>query len=240
MSSSIRDALRLSGALDQFKPVAPEPRTGRNESRGRSERGPKRGDKRGEPRGERAARPGKPAPPRGRPAAGARGPRPAPAKPGDGSAGEIDLAKAYALRAQSEQRERERRLAAERELAERRRAQRQQVLDLLEGATLNRDDAETIRNFEYGGKIRRVYVTDEQLLQVNDGRLGVIQMRGRYLLVERVLALRIGAVDASAVALLVDPDEVAVDAPAGEGGNGDAVAVPLVSDGPGTGGGSTS
>lgn len=217
MTSSLRDALRLSGALDQFQPVAPEARPGRNESRGRGERAPPRGDRpgqRGDQRGEpRAARSVKPArPPGGRPGAGTPGAQRAPARAGDGKAGDIDLAKAYALRAQSEQRERDRRVAAERELAERRRVQRQQVLDLLEGHTLNRDDAETVRNFEYGGKIRRVYVTDEQLLQVNDGRLGVIQMRGRYLLVERELALRIGTVDASAVALLADPDEAAAEA----------------------------
>ena len=33
----------------------------------------------------------------------------------------------------------------------------------MEGHTLNRDDAETVRNFEYGGKIKRIYVTAEQL-----------------------------------------------------------------------------
>jgi uncharacterized protein YaiL (DUF2058 family) len=202
MTSSLRDALRLSGALDQFQPVAPEPRSGRSDPRT-----PKRGDQRGDPRGDRGARTGKPARPPARPGAGAHAQRRPPAKAVDAKAGDIDLAKAYALRAQSEQRERERRVAAEREQAERRRLQRQQVLDLLEGRTLNRDDAETVRNFEYGGKIRRVYVTDEQLLEVNDGRLGVIQMRGRYLLVERGLALEIAAVDASAVAVLVDPDE---------------------------------
>jgi hypothetical protein len=216
MSSSIRDALRLSGALDQFKPVAPEPRTGRAEARGRGDRPDQRGD-----RGPRA---GKPPRPPGRTGAATKAPRRTgkpPAKPA-GDAGEIDLAKAYALRAQTEHRERERRLAAERELAERRRVQRQQVLDLLDGRTLNRDDAETVRNFEYGGKIRRVYVTDEQLVQVNDGRLGVIQMRGRYLLVDRDLAIRIGAVDANAVAVLVDPDEAAADAALAEAGGADA------------------
>jgi hypothetical protein len=221
MSSSIRDALRLSGALDQFKPVAPEPRTGRGEARGRGDRPDQRGD-----RGPRA---GKPPRPPGRPGAATKTPRrpgKPPASAGGDAAGEIDLAKAYALRAQTEHRERERRLVAERELAERRRAQRQQVLDLLDGHTLNRDDAETVRNFEYGGKIRRVYVTDEQLVQVNDGRLGVIQMRGRYLLVERDLAIRIGAVDASAVAVLVDPDEAAADAALAEAGGADANLAP--------------
>lgn len=197
MTSSLRDALRLSGALDQFKPVDR----------------PKQN------------RPGRP-PPKGAPVPGAArhgkprdGARPARVNPPAkrASDGEIDLAKAYALRAQTEQREREARERAEREAAERRRRQREQVVALLEGHTLNREDAETPRHFEYGGKIRRVYVTDEQLAQVNDGRLGVIQMRGRYLLVERALAETIRGVDAHAVALLVDPDEPSAEAvPAAE------------------------
>lgn len=118
----------------------------------------------------------------------------------------MDLAKAYALRAQSEQRERERKLQSEREAAERRRRQREQVAAPIEGRTLNREDAEVVRNFEYGGKIRRVYVTNEQLEQLNAGLLGVVQMRGRYLLVERALAEQVHAIDDKAVALLVEPD----------------------------------
>ena len=193
MTSSLRDALRQSGALDQFKPVegrdGPADRQRRNPaSRGEDRRGAK-------PKNPANARPGHP--PGKRPADRSR------------TGEEIDLAKAYALRAQSEQRERERKEAAEREIAERRRAQREQVVAMLEGKTLNRDDADTPRHFEYGGKIRRVYVDENQLAQVNDGRLGVIQLRGRYLLVDRALAESIRGIDVNAVALLVDPDEIA-------------------------------
>lgn len=192
MSSSLRDALRQSGVLEQFKPVGG--RETKPQSRSADAR---RGGKPGT---------GKPPVRDGRPHAAAASKKTRPR-----SEEEIDLAKAYALRAQSEQRERALKEQAEREVAERRRVQRERVATLLEGATLNREDAEIARHFEYGGKIRRVYVTDEQLEQVNDGRLGVIQMRGRYLLVQRVLVESVREVDAHAVALLVDPDNATGD-----------------------------
>ncbi|MBX3725554.1 MAG: DUF2058 family protein [Xanthomonadales bacterium] len=205
MTSSLRDALRQSGVLEQFKPVRePEVRPG-----GGRDRGPRGG-------GRGAARSGA-----GKGAAGAdgamgrgtRGAATAPrGKPAPRSQEEIDLAKAYALRARAEQREREERQRIERETAERRRRQREAVTALLEGRTLNSPEADEARHFEYGGKIRRVYVTAEQMPQVNDGRLGVVQMRGGYLLVERALAEQVRAIDANAVALLVDPDERGADA----------------------------
>ncbi len=182
MTSSLRDALRQSGVLEQFKPV--ERRESRPAHKGKGGHG-----------GGRQAN-GAPARAKGGKAAG-RTPQ---------SEEEIDLAKAYALRAQTEKRERERKLQAEREAAERRRRQREQVAAMIEGRTLNREDAETIRNFEYGGKIRRIYVTDEQLEHLNRGRLGVVQMRGRYLLVERALADEVQAIDGNAIALIVDPE----------------------------------
>lgn len=178
MTSSLRDALRQSGVLDQFKRVERrDERPAKNKANGRP-RPPGNGQARGRTDAARSPRRDE----------------------------EMDLAKAYALRAQSEQRERERKQQAEREVAEHRRRQREQVAALIEGRTLNREDAESVRNFEYGGRIRRVYVTDEQLEQVNSGELGVVQMRGRYLLVERHLAEQVRGVDASAVALLVAPE----------------------------------
>lgn len=213
MTSSLRDALHQSGALDQFKPVG-----GREVQ---TDDRPRRGspDRRDDRRGAKPNAPANARPANARPAnARSDKARLDNARPGQAarqrpverqrSSEEIDLAKAYALRAQSEQRERERKEKAEREIAERRRAQREQVIALLDGATRNREDAEIPRHFEYGGKIRRVYVNDEQLGQVNDGRLGVIQVRGRYLLVDRELAESIRVVDAHAIALLVDPDDL--------------------------------
>ncbi len=118
---------------------------------------------------------------------------------------EIDLAKAYALRAQVEQREKADKLKREREVAEQRRQQREQLGRLLEGNILNQENAEHPRHFEYGGKIRRIYVTEDQLDRLNAGELAVVQSRGRYLLVARAIAEQVALVDARSVALLVDP-----------------------------------
>jgi len=54
---------------------------------------------------------------------------------------------------------------------------------LLEGKSLNDAGAEIARHFNYGGKIKRVYVTADQLKALNAGELGVLQQNGRYLLV---------------------------------------------------------
>ena len=120
---------------------------------------------------------------------------------------EIDLAKAYALRAQAEQREKAAKLQREREVAEQRRQQRERLQALLEGRALNLEQAETPRHFEYGGKIRRVYVTEDQLSRLNAGDLGVVQLRGRYILVERNIVEQAALIDERSVALLVDPQD---------------------------------
>ncbi len=147
---------------------------------------------------------------RGEPASGA-----ARGKTGLPSASaEIDLAKAYALRARHE---RDERVRTEREAAAKaaaRKVQRQRLLALLDGRALNHADAEHVRHFEYGGKIRRVYVSAEQLREVNDGALGVIQCEGRYLLVPRALAEEVRAFAPAVVALLAEPGSAADDLPA--------------------------
>jgi uncharacterized protein len=118
---------------------------------------------------------------------------------------EMDLAKAYAIRAQTEANERKR---AEQEAAEQARLKRERkakVQQLLEGNALNKTDADQVRHFEYGGKIRRMYVDAAQLAELNAGRLGVVQNAGRYVLVTQSIAEQIRAVDPHLVALLVDP-----------------------------------
>src|SRR5512142_43405 len=92
---------------------------------------------------------------------------------------EIDLAKAYAIRAQTEANERKR---AEQAAAEEARVRRERkIQQLLEGKTLNKPDVDHVRHFEYGGKIRRVHVDADQLKAINAGELGVVQQQGRYL-----------------------------------------------------------
>jgi uncharacterized protein len=88
---------------------------------------------------------------------------------------EIDLAKAYALR-QRVEREEQQRLERERQAeAARRREARQKLHTLLQSASLNHAAAELPRHFEHAGKIRRIYVTPEQLKALNAGELAVVR-----------------------------------------------------------------
>ena len=162
------------------------------------------------PKPQREARParGKAAP-----AAQGRGKPPRPEqgrKPGRERA-DIDLAKAYAIRAQKEKDERIEAERLKQEEARLRREARAKLAELLQGKALNDEAAEIARHFEYGGKIKRIYVTAEQLKALNAGELGVAQLNGRYLLVAADVLAQAEAVFAPAVALKVDPD-----APAGE------------------------
>ncbi|WP_345776754.1 DUF2058 family protein [Xanthomonas sp. MLO165] len=134
-----------------------------------------------------------------------RGPRPARTRE------DIDLAKAYAIRAQ---REKDERIEAERlkqEEARLRREAKAKLEELLKDKGLNHADADIARHFPYGGKIKRIYVTADQLKALNAGELGVLQLNGRYLLVTAEVLADAEAVFAPSVALKVDPN-----APAGE------------------------
>ena len=160
-----------------------------------------------------------------RPARGTAAPAPAPQnrnrgqdkpRPGQGrkparERSDIDLAKAYAIRAQKEKDERIEAERLKQEEARLRREARAKLAELLQGKALNDEAAEIARHFEYGGKIKRIYVTAEQLKALNAGELGVAQLNGRYLLVAADVLAQAEAVFAPAVALKVDPD-----APAGE------------------------
>lgn len=150
---------------------------------------------------------GKPAGSQGPPQSTAdrRGPRPARTRE------DIDLAKAYAIRAQ---REKDERIEAERlkqQEARLRREAKAKLEELLKDKGLNHADADIARHFPYGGKIKRIYVTADQLKALNAGELGVLQLNGRYLLVTAEVLADAEAVFAPSVALKVDPN-----APAGE------------------------
>ncbi|WP_027080347.1 DUF2058 domain-containing protein [Luteimonas mephitis] len=189
MTDSLRDQLLGLG----FKP-APKPAK------------PPRDDK-----GRTGGRDGKP-PLHSRPAGQGKGkPKTNPRKPGTRE--DIDLAKAYAIRAQ---REKDERLAAERakqEQARERREAKARLAALLKDKALNDASADLVRHFDYGGKIKRIHVNAAQLKALNAGELGVVQLDGRYLLVTAALLAEAEAVFAPAVALKVDPDAPAADDP---------------------------
>ncbi|MDA5337070.1 DUF2058 family protein [Stenotrophomonas maltophilia] len=210
MSDTLRDQLLGLG----FKP-APKPerkndaprRDGRPQGKGGNGNGKPQGAGKGEHtpgerRGHGRGGPGKPA---GQ--ARSQGPR----KPR--SAEEMDLAKAYAIRAQ---REKEERIEAERlkqEEARVRREAKAKLEELLKDKSLNAEAADIARHFPYGGKIKRIYVTAEQLTALNAGELGVVQLNGRYLLVTAQVLAECEAVFAASVALKVDPNAPAEEDP---------------------------
>ena len=194
MTDSLRNQLLGLG----FKP-APEPR--KNDSN-------RRGGK--PPSGREGPRLGKPVP--GKPGGG----RPDVSRAGRGrsnSREDIDLAKAYAIRAQ---REKDERIAAEKarqEEARLRREARARLAELVKDKSLNAAEADIARHFPYGGKITRIHVTADQLKALNAGELGVLQMDGRYLLVTAELLAQAAEVFPPAIALRVDPDAPAADDP---------------------------
>jgi uncharacterized protein YaiL (DUF2058 family) len=182
MADSLRDQLLALGLAKK-----PEPRPqGKDERRG--------------PKG-----PGRPAPAAGKGAPGKPAPRAAAAPR------EPDLAQAYAARARSEREERERAERDAQARAREKRERRAKLAALLEGKALNVADADIARHFDHGGKIRRVYVTADQLPRVNAGELGVVQRDGRYLVVAREVALAAREIVPECIALLADPDAPAED-----------------------------
>lgn len=119
---------------------------------------------------------------------------------------EMDLAKAYAIRAQ---REKDERIEAERVRQEEARVRREakaKLAEFLKDKALNDATAEIARHFPYGGKIKRVHVTEAQLKALNAGELGVVQDGGRYLLVDAATLAEAEAIFPAAIALKVDPD----------------------------------
>ena len=195
MINSLRDQLLGLGFKDAPKP-APRPKQDARKPQA--------------PHGGKPAHAGRPPQP-GRPQQRPHKPAQNPHKPGQKkmSREDIDLAKAYAIRAQ---REKEERIEAERlkqEEARLRREAKAKLEDFLKDKALNAAEAEHVRHFEYGGKIKRVHVTAEQLKALNAGELGVLQMNGRYLLVDAATLAEAEAIFAQAVALKVDPNATA-------------------------------
>lgn len=180
MTDSLKDQLMKLG----FKP-APKPVTERKPER-KPERRQEHGRPSGEARGASARRPEG----RGRPR----------------HEGDIDLGKAFAIRAQKEKDER---IAAERqrqEEARQRREARAKLDEFLRRVRLNDDTAEIARHFPYGGKIRRIHVTADQLAALNAGTLAVVQLAGRYHLVTAADGAQAEAILADSLALQVDPN----------------------------------
>ena len=192
MSESLREQLLRLG----LKPAPAKPRTEAKASAPAGRRPREAADSAG----------GKPKPGQG-PAQSASRPT-APSKPRReaGPPGEIDLARAYALREREQRAEQEAARRAAEKAAAARRERRRRLRELTEGQSLNAKDAEIARHFPHGGKIKRIYVTQEQWSRLNAGELGVVQIEGRFQLVARSIALAVQEVASDALVLLPDPD----------------------------------
>ncbi|QNP40833.1 DUF2058 domain-containing protein [Lysobacter solisilvae (ex Woo and Kim 2020)] len=192
MSDSLRDQLLGLG----FKP-APKPERPQGKKpvtpQGKPQPGRRPHEAAGKPQQRPGHKPGAKPKPRG----------------GEG----MDLAKAYAIRAQHEKDERIAAEAARQEEARKRREARAKLTELVKDKGLNVADAEIARHFPYGGKIKRVYVTAEQLKALNAGELGVLQLDGRYLLVTAELVAQAADIFPQAIALRVDPNAPAEEDP---------------------------
>jgi len=167
---ALQDALLNSGLAEERR--EPSKRKGRDAPSGsrparRQSGGPSRPD--GAPRGA-VAKPGS-------------------AKPGTKQAPRAarpitDLERAYAARRKAEQAEKER-VKQARVADQAARRERNLKLDrIVEGGVLNVEDAEIPRYFEHLGRIRRVLCTSGQREAINSGKLGIVNLRGRYLIVE--------------------------------------------------------
>lgn len=198
MTDSLRDQLLHLG----FKQAPAPERKPERRPDAAARRGPGgRGDA-----GPRRDRPGQGAGKQGSGSAPQPQPQREPRKGGGrGRAGEMDLGKAYALRAEHEKRERIEAEQRRQEEARLRREARAKLDELLKDKALNDPAAEIARHFDYGGKIKRIYVTEAQLKALNAGELGVVQSNGRYLLVSADLLVQAEAIFAAAIALKVDP-----------------------------------
>lgn len=139
---------------------------------------------------------------RGKPSQAGRPRPPRPPKP----QGDIDLAKAYAIRAQQDKDERIEAERLKQEEARLRREARARLEAFLIDKALNVADADHVRHFDYGGKIKRIHVNADQLKALNTGALGVVQLNGRYLLVDADTLAQAEAIFPPAVALKVDPN----------------------------------
>jgi len=105
-------------------------------------------------------------------------------RPGAGRSEASDLERAWRARRKAEKEEAERVKQARVADQEARRKRNLELDAIVEGKALNLDEAELPRYFEHLGRIRRVMCTRAQRDAINSGGLGIVNLRGRYLIVE--------------------------------------------------------
>jgi uncharacterized protein YaiL (DUF2058 family) len=186
MGLSLRDQL-LQAGFTQSKPE-PKPEARREQAPSQRRGGP------APPQRRDGSRPGQPS---------SRKPDEQAKPPREPKSGEPSLAHAYQIRAETEKREREEAQKRAQEEAARKREQRARLATLVAGKAQNDREAEHVRNFSYGKKIRKVNVTPEQFRQLNAGELGVAQVDGRFMILSPQLIRDVLALAPQHVALFV-------------------------------------
>jgi len=160
---SLQDALLKSGLADERQ----EPAGRRNDSRRKQGKAPPKGTSKPQSsrRRHRQDDKGSGAQNAGRPS------------------GPSDLERAWIARRKAEKAEKERAKQARVADQEARRKRNLELDGIVQGGVLNDDGAELPRYFEHLGRVRRVMCTPEQRAAINAGELGVVNLRGRYLIV---------------------------------------------------------
>jgi len=105
---------------------------------------------------------------------------------------EMSLDRAYALRRQQEKTQVEAARKRKQEEVRRRRQLNREIGDIVKKHRLNTPDAEIPRNFMYKGRIRKIYLTPEQMAALNREDLGIAYLSGGYhlLALEHIEAVR--------------------------------------------------
>lgn len=108
------------------------------------------------------------------------------------------------MRDKTEREAREREQRENEQRAREKKERKQKLANALNGKGVNDANADIPRHFPHTNKIRRIYVTAEQLPRLNGGELAIVQFAGRYLLVTKETALAVQAIDAESLVLLCD------------------------------------
>jgi uncharacterized protein YaiL (DUF2058 family) len=109
-----------------------------------------------------------------------------------------------AKQARAREAERNRELNRLRQEEAQHKAVQAQVRQLIEQNRIDLQDCEIPYNFNDGGKIRRLYVTEKLQGQLSQGRMGIVKLAGRYEVLPREVMEKIAQRDASCVVLLND------------------------------------
>ena len=176
MADSLRDQLLKAGLVTEEQVKAAETRP----------KGPRPQGKRGKakPKGAKAKR----------------------AETGSAAArSESDLEAAYRARARQERAEREAAEQAKREAARLKKENQAKIKALIGQHTLNADNADIAYNFVVGGKVKQVYITQDQQAGLASGDIAITVLDGKRCLIPGTVAEQIHALDPSKLVVRHDP-----------------------------------